>query len=129
MFVGSNRNTPHKMNTKHTLVMRHDKDGNVRQFHTPGPWEVDRFYWTIQRRLFGSDEPEVEVFGRLTNGEHAEANARLIAAAPELLEELRKCRNVIAHCISELPQAYKEAARTQMNKAGEAIAKATNETL
>ena len=56
--------------------------------HTHGPWEVDRFYWTIQRRMFGPDEPEVEVIGRLTNGEEAEANARLIAAAPELLEAL-----------------------------------------
>ena len=97
--------------------------------HTPGPWMESSFeVWSpLNGKRFGKVVADL----RRADGtsDEAKANARLIAAAPELLDELRKCRNVIAHCISELPQAYKEAARTQMNKAGEAIAKATNETL
>jgi hypothetical protein len=63
--------------------------------HTPGPWEVDRHYWTIQRRLpEGADSGElIEVFGRLTGGENSEANARLIAAAPDLLKALVELLN------------------------------------
>lgn len=89
--------------------------------HTPGPWEVDRFYWTIQRRMFGPDEPEVEVIGRLTNGEEAEANARLIASAPCLLEALKT-----------LVDGYNGAGVTQeqiWRDAEAAIAKATGETI
>jgi hypothetical protein len=66
--------------------------------HTPGPWEVDRYYWTLQRRLFGDDEPEVQIIGRIseTEDDEREANARLIAAAPELLEALKECERELS---------------------------------
>ncbi len=76
--------------------------------HTPGPWEVDRYYWTLQRRLFGDDEPEVQIIGRIseTEDDEREANARLIAAAPELLAELI----AIAKKVDESRDAYELAA-------------------
>ena len=67
--------------------------------HTPGPWrlvrEGDAFdgYWNIlaahqtARSKFG---PQVAtVLGRLGHDSESEANARLIAAAPRMLEALR----------------------------------------
>jgi hypothetical protein len=64
--------------------------------HTPGPWEVSRNNAGAIPLHF---QPP-EVFGRggnccvasnLGNGPESEANARLIAAAPELLEALQEC--------------------------------------
>ena len=60
--------------------------------HTPGPWEivvVNHNGWTLD----GSDRPFMPLY-RIGDGEffiepkEALANARLIAAAPELLEAL-----------------------------------------
>jgi hypothetical protein len=64
--------------------------------HTPGPWTLeapeDKAGWTIQ----GPDEKVAHLYlygpttgGPRTRGEPS-ANARLIAAAPELLEALQK---------------------------------------
>lgn len=56
--------------------------------HTPGPWEIER----------GADEflsygchvgPAVLLFARHPMGARCEADARLIAAAPDLLEALK----------------------------------------
>jgi hypothetical protein len=56
--------------------------------HTPGPWVQDRY-----GSLVGSDSKQVVVWGLgIAHGQRnatAEANARLIAAAPELLEALK----------------------------------------
>jgi hypothetical protein len=55
--------------------------------HTPGPWEANKYgsraaHWQV-------DKTDSErVIASMTRGEDAEANARLIAAAPELLEAL-----------------------------------------
>jgi hypothetical protein len=97
--------------------------------HTPGPWEVDRFYWTIQRRMFGPDEPEVEVIGRLTNGEEAEANARLIAAAPELLKALQMLSDAagrVAQGAGVIDERGFNTLAHSVSIALAAIAKATN---
>lgn len=63
--------------------------------HTPGPWATcppeftDEECWTVQEdggmtvRVCGGDSPENR------------ANANLIAAAPELLEELKEAEKVI----------------------------------
>lgn len=73
--------------------------------HTPGPWEVSEsaFYvWDEKRRLVA------EVSGA-SGGERA-ANARLIAAAPELLEAADYHVNA---CTAE----SREALRTAIAKA------------
>lgn len=62
--------------------------------HTPGPWEVRSYDKDHQRGLHGifrvgSQLPIVEaVWGR--NIHESDANARLIAAAPELLDLLQR---------------------------------------
>lgn len=65
--------------------------------HTPGPWRVDAGFYGDVRAEAGDvavsvyrDMNTVEIGGQLTlapvSREEAQANARLIAAAPELLE-------------------------------------------
>jgi hypothetical protein len=59
--------------------------------HTPGPWENDR--QTVYS-VNGVHEQEIaEVYGNADG--NAEANARLIAAAPELLEALKRITDAI----------------------------------
>lgn len=58
--------------------------------HTPGPWRIveDGGF----RGIFhlGTGRKVAAVIGSIREGEHIEANAHLIAAAPDLLEALRK---------------------------------------
>lgn len=92
--------------------------------HTPGPWKTFRPYGTIyiKARLRGSTIQEVASCGPTETPEQQEANARLIASAPELLEALR-----------ELLDACKDAKFSSdpfdaIPNARTAIAKATGET-
>lgn len=67
--------------------------------HSPGPWQVERvtfdpsgragFPWRITNRI-GTIAPEV--WGRVDT--ERDANARLIAAAPELLDMTRELARV-----------------------------------
>jgi hypothetical protein len=54
--------------------------------HTPGPWAYDEAYGLI---MAGQSEVAACHAGR---GGDAKANARLIAAAPALLEAAKNCR-------------------------------------
>lgn len=63
--------------------------------HTPGPWKVDAMgnVWSADTKVCEMSEHPVIASGcyrEKTDDEHR-ANARLIAAAPELLEALRDC--------------------------------------
>jgi len=63
--------------------------------HTPGPWEVDGR--TVCAHPWGEDYPN-QIVCRLESQlspTGASANARLIAAAPELLEALRGIRDTL----------------------------------
>lgn len=66
--------------------------------HTPGPWAAtveqhDSFgdlpRWWIRGSEIGRTRPIVTVVSDRGDGEEIESNARLIAAAPELLEAVR----------------------------------------
>jgi hypothetical protein len=63
--------------------------------HTPGPWTLDR----RSEKLVGANGANVVVyasglsFAGLPPTEEFKANARLIAAAPELLEALKALRS------------------------------------
>ena len=66
--------------------------------HTPRPWRLEQVGWEGQY-IYGKDKrvPGVDRFiaSVSLHFDGAEANARLIAAAPELLEALR---DVTARC-------------------------------
>lgn len=66
--------------------------------HTPGPWMVDTNFRGEQFVQAGNTEYGIQPFGSCSccgeyihgdNQEEREANARLIAAAPELFEALK----------------------------------------
>lgn len=62
-----------------------------KQSHTPGPWFVNgRESYTkyVEARIGGGLLQEVAACGPTEQQEQQEANARLIAAAPDLLEAL-----------------------------------------
>lgn len=91
--------------------------------HTPGPWAVvEHEVWDTRH----DGEPGIPLFRRVTDyrrwgrdfktGEQ-EANARLIAAAPELLEALSKAVKWLAIC--DDPRCMKD-----LHAAEAAIAKA-----
>ena len=89
--------------------------------HTPGPWSYlagDGLAWrpSVQRATEGGF-----VVAGLSR-EREEADAKLIAAAPELLEALIECEYMIDHCLFGCDAENAKA------KARAAIAKATGET-
>ena len=61
--------------------------------HTPGPWFVPtKSFGTlyVEARIGGGMLQEVAAVGPTEKSEQQEANARLISAAPDLLEALEK---------------------------------------
>lgn len=88
--------------------------------HTPGPWLVRNdeicFISKEDDQSFGMACPIAQFFG-----ERAEANARLIAAAPELLAALTELEFMFA------PFASDSTLANGIHKARAAIAKATGE--
>jgi hypothetical protein len=95
--------------------------------HTPGPWKAVRnaSFWEVVTPLLGQTLDQANeyspslayVWGE--GEEQAEANARLIAAAPDLLEALRTARDHIDMDALEISHC-KDAERIRA-----AIAKAT----
>ncbi len=92
--------------------------------HTPGPWRTKREGFStvyVEARIDGGLIQEVAACGPTEAGlEQQEANARLIAAAPELLEALRGIMKLDEDLCSE-------GAIEALDKASAAIAKATGE--
>jgi hypothetical protein len=98
--------------------------------HTPGPWRVDA---GCPRQVIWYDGARMRVVATcsdnlgLINGavEEAMANARLIAAAPELLESLKWA---MKHVENVFALAYRfDHERPLLEAARNAIAKATGE--
>lgn len=70
--------------------------------HTPGPWNVIEGVADGGGIAIGPDLEDVGPHALVTfNGGESEANARLIAAAPEMLDALRLC---LAGMEGELPE-------------------------
>ena len=92
--------------------------------HTPGPWWAKREGFStiyVEARIEGGLIQEVAACGPTEAGkEQQEANARLIAAAPELLEALQMCR-------VEMPGTRFKKMVFDEQKVAAAIAKATGE--
>ena len=92
--------------------------------HTPGPWHIGVRQPNSDKFIYGKDGTEVANCDRLTNFAHEnEANARLIAAAPDLLELVRRMGAHIAdQCGEGLVHPLAAEARAL-------IAKATGENI
>lgn len=86
--------------------------------HTPGPWAIERDH--IGPRSQNDDQSygmliQVAYLERYDWPENAEANARLIAAAPELLEALEAIINDGGKFV--MTQETHRAARAAIDKA------------
>jgi hypothetical protein len=108
--------------------------------HTPGPWTFDTSgegkpcsIITSVHDEHGPDDDVCEVYGGNTDCEKTrKANARLIAAAPELLEALMESRGAICAVLCAMRRDMPNHSWIPaLNKAEErsiaAIAKATGE--
>lgn len=76
--------------------------------HTPGPWRVDIDCRMIETGLAGNLRGEYEHicdFRPDINGHINEANARLIAAAPELLEAVKTLLTMESIMLGNRPSA------------------------
>lgn len=103
--------------------------------HTPGPWTVlmapagariESEYASVV--LVGCDEIGADDVERLSH--EAKANARLIAAAPELLEALKEAERLLAKAFGEPPAlaSYTNDGHRAIRDARAAIAKAEGES-
>jgi len=97
--------------------------------HTLGPWEIDEQY--VQQAgkadvgicdVLNMDEGGSKGWYR---GPVTEANARLIAAAPDLLEALTALLPMVAEWHAEFPQHVGDKETPAIQSARAAIAKAT----
>lgn len=109
--------------------------------HTPGPWEPIKLnsaplgLWAVNAPGYGGRNPlvcgmEYSKGGPILHAE-SEANARLIAAAPDLLEALKEMVAGDAEAIEEaqaLGVPFPEEMLATFKKARAAIARATGET-
>lgn len=95
---------------------------------TPGPWEikpeeVDRPYIRIRGTRLGGRFKVANVLSQDYDGVHhrkadeTRANARLIAAAPELLEALTTTLDEIGHWLSQQKPGLKEKIDSVVAKA------------
>lgn len=107
--------------------------------HTPGPWSVSQKntdpdaafadeHYQISGAPFGHAAPWIaETYGGLLRGQ-AEANARLIAAAPELLALLEEVVQATASCECGLSSCSICGADSLNGRIRAALAKATGES-
>jgi hypothetical protein len=89
--------------------------------HTPGPWRV---FDTFVDPEIVTDQPtahETESLVQFKGQRNAKANARLMAAAPEMLEALQLCEDVLAD-LARLDDGTPSVSALNMARA--AIAKA-----
>ena len=88
--------------------------------HTPGPWAFN------SRQIFADSKNHGEAaIAYIQDLTEAEANARLIATAPELLEALESIENMAGH--HEAPASFKHVWREAILTAQAAIKKAKGE--
>jgi len=80
--------------------------------HTPGPWKLTRAFgineWSISGKLYAG-----RFIGTARNQQEAEANARLVAAAPELLETLKEVIRLSDRKVDEWDRAKEAIAKAE----------------
>lgn len=72
--------------------------------HTPGPWSIWSYNPGTHAFVIGPDNGHSVAVVHKTPPEHGPSNARLIAAAPDLLEALEACAESLAGCDEALDQ-------------------------
>lgn len=97
--------------------------------HAPGPWRIIPANQAIHQWVIGDKEgysiADCEPSGPVWNLDEADANARLIAAAPDLFEALRSC---LAEMEAWELDPEMDTAAEPIRLARAAIAKATGQT-
>lgn len=103
--------------------------------HTPGPWAYDTCYrhgyvvWSSEHECVVDAQDDEGRYGAILS----EPNARLIAAAPEMLEALQDLAAYADVCeLLLMDGGYSgkaQSLRRRVTKAMSAIAKATGETV
>lgn len=88
--------------------------------HTPGPWEV----FDSHTGLWVMDSAEQGAICKLEWCLEAEANARLIASAPEMLDALKRLCSRFGVCYDGTPRDGTPRDGTEWREARAAIAKA-----
>ena len=73
--------------------------------HTPGPWET-----FLNDTQVGTADTAEGIAALWRDGDEQKANARLIAAAPELLDELERILKIADHAYSD-PSLRADGAR------------------
>lgn len=94
--------------------------------HTPGPWFTSQPHQTIyiEARIGGGMLQEIGAIGPTEGGPFQQAaNARLIAAAPELMEALKAC----LQCFYEMTGRKPAFVEDSIAMGKEALTKATGE--
>lgn len=94
--------------------------------HTPGPWTVNA-YNEIESGAVRICSVDIEETNAGLNGGEGQANARLIAAAPDLLEELRAVEQHLHAYVEAIEEGGGSASKSSERLASvrAAIAKAT----
>ena len=98
---------------------------------TPGPWVADLHIYPVMVSSQSETWPLVDELGNeegrtgsfICNTGNNKANARLIAAAPELLDELENCVDLLNIAFPDVP--VNSCIGVALIKARAAIAKAT----
>lgn len=97
--------------------------------HTPGPWQSYNGEVTTRKTLGRSFRriAVVQDYGLGSLPEVDEANAKLIAAAPDLLEALESACGCIEASLDEVPSETREAMESDLARYRAVIAKAKGE--
>lgn len=96
--------------------------------HTPGPWLIeDSNGFTIAARHTKGRVNIPVAYPAYTS--EREANARLIAAAPDLLEACKDLNGYLNAVANQLPVSELSAVLEKVKRSADAIAKATNSTV
>jgi hypothetical protein len=93
--------------------------------YTPGKWYYEKQDSAHKNSVIYTDK-KVSGFANVYPGEHCQADAKLMAAAPELL----KCLNSLVNICQYIPkEVFTESGKTDLqyilNACGDAILKAT----
>ena len=95
------------------LMLAADQRARAKAKHTPGPWRVETAAWGTQIHAGHVCQvvyvAEMGCDGEPKSGDD-EANARLIAAAPDLLTQLIAMLNWSRHPATAVPRAAAEVA-------------------